>query len=293
MKKIFFSLAFLSAVMTASAQKTKLYPVNEKGFKKSETGLYYWIFKANKGEKPREGDFMEMNVMAHTKNDSILTNTYTQGGPMTIQLTKPQGKPDILEGLFMLSAGDSAAFMVPVDSLFHGGPCPPNANHGELIRFDFKVISIMTQAQYEQKMKDNAAKQIAAEAGAIQDYLKATNLTATKTESGLYYVVEKQGDGARAEKGKKLTMNYTGMLLNGEKFDSNIDPKFGHVQPFTFTLGVGQVIRGWDEGVALFNVGGKGKLIIPSTLGYGERGAGGAIPPNATLVFDIEVVNVE
>jgi FKBP-type peptidyl-prolyl cis-trans isomerase len=83
------------------------------------------------------------------------------------------------------------------------------------------------------------------------------------------------------------------MLLNGEKFDSNVDPKFNHVQPFEFTVGIGQVIKGWDEGLQLLNKGGKAKLIIPSSLAYGSRGAGAAIPPNSPLVFDVEVTDIK
>ena len=86
-------------------------------------------------------------------------------------------------------------------------------------------------------------------------------------------------------------MNYTGKLLIGTPFDSNVDPQFGHVSPFVFALGTGQVIRGWDEGIALFKKGGKGVLYIPSSLAYGERSPGPQIPANSVLIFDVEVVD--
>lgn len=98
----------------------------------------------------------------------------------------------------------------------------------------------------------------------------------------------KKGTGAEAVAGKTVTVHYTGWLTDGKKFDSSLD----RGQPFTFALGAGQVIRGWDQGVAGMKVGGKRKLTIPSSLGYGERGAGGVIPPNATLVFDVELLGV-
>ncbi len=83
------------------------------------------------------------------------------------------------------------------------------------------------------------------------------------------------------------------MLLNGEKFDSNVLPEFGHVQAFEFPLGQGRVIKGWDEGIALLNKGAKATLYIPSKLGYGAQGAGGKIPPDATLIFEVELVNAK
>ena len=108
----------------------------------------------------------------------------------------------------------------------------------------------------------------------------------TVTGSGLKYVDLTEGQGEEARPGKTVSVHYTGWLENGTKFDSSLDRR----QPFNFRLGGGQVIRGWDEGVAGMKVGGKRKLTIPADLGYGARGAGGVIPPNATLKFDVELL---
>src|SRR6202163_240782 len=111
--------------------------------------------------------------------------------------------------------------------------------------------------------------------------------------SGLKYTDTNVGTGAEATKGQKVSVHYTGWLYNngakGAKFDSSLD----RGQPFGFALGAGQVIRGWDEGVAGMKVGGKRTLIIPPDLGYGARGAGGAIPPNATLIFEVGLLAVK
>ena len=111
--------------------------------------------------------------------------------------------------------------------------------------------------------------------------------------SGLKYTDTTVGTGAAATKGNKVSVHYTGWLYTngakGAKFDSSLD----RGQPFAFGLGAGQVIRGWDEGIAGMKVGGKRTLIIPPELGYGARGAGGAIPPNATLMFDVELLGVQ
>ena len=130
----------------------------------------------------------------------------------------------------------------------------------------------------------------------IASYLTAQHLTATKTASGLNYVITSQGSGAIPTKGKSLSVNYTGYLLNangtlGTKFDSNTDSQFGHVTPFVFTLGAGAVIKGWDEAFALLPVGTTAKLIIPSALAYGTTGSGSSIPANSILVFDVTVVS--
>ena len=106
------------------------------------------------------------------------------------------------------------------------------------------------------------------------------------TPSGLKYIDLKTGTGAVAQKGHRVRVHYTGWLKDGKKFDSSVDRH----EPFDFNLGAGQVIRGWEEGVVGMKVGGKRRLIIPSSLGYGTRGAGGVIPPNAELIFEVELL---
>ena len=108
------------------------------------------------------------------------------------------------------------------------------------------------------------------------------------TDSGLKIDDVVEGSGAEAQAGQMVTVHYTGWLTNGSKFDSSKDRN----DPFRFKLGAGQVIRGWDEGVAGMKIGGTRKLTIPPQLGYGARGAGGVIPPNATLVFEVELLDV-
>lgn len=110
-----------------------------------------------------------------------------------------------------------------------------------------------------------------------------------KTPSGLAYIDLVPGTGPSPVAGKQVKVHYTGWLENGTKFDSSLDSK----EPFIFTIGAGQVIPGWDEGVMSMKMGGKRKLIIPSNLGYGPAGAGGVIPPNATLIFEVELLDIQ
>ena len=120
------------------------------------------------------------------------------------------------------------------------------------------------------------------EEAAIQAYLIENNITVSPTYSGLYYIETFKGSGASADGGDRVKVKYTGTFLDGEEFDSGV---------FTFTLGIGQVIQGWDEGISYMNEGGKAILLIPSSLGYGSQGSG-SIPGYTPLLFDVEVLDV-
>jgi FKBP-type peptidyl-prolyl cis-trans isomerase FkpA len=118
---------------------------------------------------------------------------------------------------------------------------------------------------------------------------KESSMSKVTTPSGLVYEDVKVGSGPEAKAGQTVVVHYTGWLTNGQKFDSSKDRN----EPFEFHLGAGEVIKGWDEGVQGMKVGGVRKLTIPSQLGYGEQGAGGVIPPNATLLFDVELLGIK
>jgi len=147
----------------------------------------------------------------------------------------------------------------------------------------FDANSIFETAQAEIK-KANAEK-----AKRATEEMKKLIKGATTTESGLAYFMIKEGEGVQASAGKTVSVHYTGKLADGTKFDSSHD----RGQPIEFPLGEGRVIPGWDEGIALLKVGGKATFIIPPHLAYGERGAGGVIPPNATLIFEVELMGIK
>ncbi|SDZ72777.1 peptidylprolyl isomerase [Bizionia paragorgiae] len=138
---------------------------------------------------------------------------------------------------------------------------------------------------FEGAREARIAEERAAKAAELEKYAKGFETT----ESGLRYQIIQKGNGAKAEKGKTVSVHYKGTLTDGTVFDSS----YKRNSPIDFALGMGQVIAGWDEGVSLLNVGDKARFVIPSDLGYGARGAGGVIPPDATLIFDVELMAVK
>ena len=141
-------------------------------------------------------------------------------------------------------------------------------------------------ASFEEFKKSKEAREAAA-AAAQEAILKEHTEGMTKTASGLYYSIQKEGEGDHPKKGQTVSVHYRGMLLDGTVFDAS----YQRNQPIDFPLGEGRVIPGWDEGIALLKKGSAGKLVIPSSLAYGAQGAGGVIPPNATLIFEVELVD--
>ncbi|MEZ5047608.1 MAG: FKBP-type peptidyl-prolyl cis-trans isomerase [Chitinophagaceae bacterium] len=288
-----FCIALSTISISMNAQK--------KDFKKLPSGLEYKMIVDNPS-KPlaTEGCMITMHIIT-SANDSVLFDSYKMNNnePVPAQIAAPQFKGDLMEGLSLLSAGDSAIFKTPADSIFKNGGFPPFVKSGDFVFFNVKMVSVKTKEQHEAEAKAEASKQMKVDEIAILKYIKDNKLKALKTESGLYYVINEKGQGENAKANQKVSMNYTGYLLDGTIFDSNILEKFGHVQPLDFNLGVGQVIKGWDEGITLLNKGAKGKFIIPSTLAYGSRAMPGGpnnpkgIPANSILIFDVELLNAE
>lgn len=268
------------------------------GFSSTPNGLQYRIvYDAPGAQKPAIGDFVEMHITSHV-GDSVLFDSRAMNNnqPVPFQLAPPSFKGDLVEGFTLLTAGDSAVFRVPVDSLLSMGAQPlPWMKKGEgmMVEYEVKLTSVRNQAQMKQQQDEAAARQKGVDDKLIQEFFVKNKIKATKTPSGLYYRITKQGTGAAPKAGQKVTVNYTGKTLDGTSFDSNVDPKFNHVQPFQFMLGMGQVIKGWDEGIALMKKGSKGTLYIPSPLAYGAQSPSPLIPANAVLVFDVELVGFE
>lgn len=262
-------------------------------FKYTESGVGYFFHTQNKDAKvPVEGDILTMQLTYGSPDSVYFSSDMNPGGNMMLPMGPKQVDGDLFEALAMMHLGDSASFMINAETFFlktAGFPeVPPFAIGVEKLLFNVKLDKIQTEAEIQADFEAEMLEAQSEEDVKIQEYLTANNITAQPTESGMYYIEEVKGTGAKPIAGDKVKVHYTGMLLNGQKFDSSVD----RGQPFEFTLGVGQVIRGWDEGIALMNIGSKGKLVIPSRMGYGERGAGRDIPPYAPLVFEVELIDI-
>ena len=176
----------------------------------------------------------------------------------------------------------------------HGQEVVDAIAQGDLIQ-TLEIVRVGSEAESwdaEKAFKEFASsreERLAKEKKEAEAALEKVSEGFDKTNSGLRYKILNKGNGPAAEKGKTVSVHYEGSLLNGQVFDSS----FQRNQPISFQLGVGQVIPGWDEGIQLLQVGDKARLVIPSDLAYGAAGAGGVIPPNATLLFDVELVSVQ
>jgi FKBP-type peptidyl-prolyl cis-trans isomerase FkpA len=258
----------------------------------SPKGMRYTINKDVPGEPGKIGDVVKFHIIIQTAAGEELQNTYKMSPqPAEDLIREPKVGWSYEEIFTMLSPGDSATVFVPSDSIFtpqSEQQRPPNiAEHTDL-KFTFKVVKTQTMAEYEAEAQQKAIALQAEEDKTILDFIKKNKLVFQKTESGLYYVQKKKGTGVKAKAGDNVKVHYTGRLIDSTKFDSSVD----RGQPFEFGLGQHQVIQGWDEGIALMNKGEKGTLLIPSKMGYGERGSPPTIPANSVLLFDVELVDI-
>lgn len=293
MKLFTLTLALSSALLfSCNAQE------GNPTFTRTDNGLeYQFISRGSSDQEAKAGDFAELHLKFYM-GDSLIINTaeLSQTQPVVQPLSDPGPRGDLMEGLLMMKAGDSAIFRLSLDTMAvsMGQPLPPFAKPGDFAIWEVSMVNVYTKEQMEQRNQEKEEAQKKIDEEVIASHLKANKIKkAQRTSSGLYYVIHEAGTGEQPQSGQKVTVNYTGTNLEGDKFDSNTDPAFNHVEPFTFTLGKGQVIKGWDEGVAQLSKGSKATLYIPSHLAYGERGAGAAIPANAVLIFDIELLSFE
>jgi FKBP-type peptidyl-prolyl cis-trans isomerase FkpA len=269
------------------------------GWTEVSNGLLYRVWKDAKGTNPTVGDFITLHTQARV-GDSVLFSSRQANNnePFELQI-RPAQQPrfDLMEGFQLLTEGDSATFRMPLDTVLAlGAPELPWMKKGAGMWFDQDVV-IVKQKKQADAFKEKAEKgraQMKSDSVAINKYFKTNNITGAKRHpSGLYYKMNKVGTGDTARAGQKVTVNYTGKTIEGKTFDSNVDSAFKHVQPFSFTLGQGQVIAGWDIGVSMLKKGSKATLYIPSPMAYGERSPSPDIPKNGILVFDVEVTNIE
>lgn len=294
MKKLLFQILGIGIIATTIVSCSD-YP----GYEKNENGLYYKFYVKKDGAKPKETDIAIIDLVYKLKTndkDSILFDNRKFNSPVQILISKPLYKGDITEGISMMGIGDSASFIISADSFFTKNinqALPPFIKAGSKLNFEIKLNKILTKAEYELQIAEAKAKQDSLvqkmkneEPLTMDKFIKDSNLKGRKTSTGLFISETKKGTGAKPSKGNKVKVHYTGKFLNGQVFDSSVERN----EPFEFTLGNSEVIKGWDEGIALLNKGAKAILVIPSNIAYGDMGSG-PIPPYATLIFEVELID--
>lgn len=262
------------------------------GFETTKDGLQYKIIKGD-GKDERKatmGDIIEAQIHVYI-GDSVIFDSRKMNAnkPITIPIQELKYKFQPDAGFTMLRAGDSGIFRVPMDSFKRRGEkMMPWMKAKDIIEYRIKMVSIKSQQQMQQEQQTKAATQKATDDAALQDYFHKNNLSPMKSANGVYYIIETPGTGDNIKAGQEASVVYTGKLMDGTQFDSNV----GKPDLFKVKVGQGMVIPGWDEGLQMLKKGSKAKLFIPSTLGYGARGMA-SIPPDANLMFDIEVKDVK
>jgi len=263
------------------------------------SGIY--IINSQKGEgiKMDTGCMVKLQMKVSLIDGKQLFSSYDRPEPLKFTCGNKFDTPGLEEALMKMKKGEKSRVIVPSKMGFgekgKGVVIPPYTT----IVYDVEILDILSKEASEKeraaakaqetKMSDQKSETVKNdEAMLLENYLKENKITVKPNASGLYYIEKSAGTGPQAVAGKKVKVHYTGTLLNGKKFDSSVDRN----EPFEFDLGIGQVIKGWDEGIALMKVGGKATLIIPSTIAYGSRDMG-VIPPFSTLVFDVELIDVK
>ena len=313
MKRFLFGAlaALLSLAQPAQAQ--------DKPFARLPSGTEYRLFRADATGKyqphnlaptdapyaSRAGQVLTVFMEFRTGRDSVLMSSRRMQPTAQPVALPPQTTPGGLEeALGLLLPGDSAVFRFPADTVFaktFRQPVPPFikrsgntltvlASARELLTMEQMVArQKQLQGEMEKKAAQLSVGQTAKDNAIILAYLKKNHATAKKTAGGTYYIIKKIGTGLPPKKGQTVRVLYRGTVLStGKEFDSTAKR---NNDPFAFTLGVGQVIPGWDQGIAMLTKGSKAVLLIPSPLAYGARGAGADIPPNTVLRFEVELLD--
>lgn len=236
----------------------------------TESGLKYQVIAKNKkGDQAKAGDFVQVHYTGTLTDGTKFDSSVDRGKPFQFTLGAGKVIKGWDEGVALMRIGEKFKFHIPSE-LGYGkrgapGAIPPNAD----LIFDVELLN--TVAPFEDKPFEVEGKE------------------AETTDSGLKVYRMNSTEGARPAKGQNVYVYYTGYLEDGSVFDSSI--KRGDA--FAFPLGQGRVIKGWDEGIAMLRVGEEARLVIPSELGYGDRGAGGKIPGGATLIFDVKLMGIQ
>ena len=271
--------------------------------RKTPGGMPYQLFKGKGGEKIYSGNFVKVRLTQKIQ-DSVYFTTDDKI-PIYIPVREPQPY-DISEAWTKLRVGDSIVAIQMMDTFINRKiQLPPNFKKGDRIVTYVKILDVFdsdslvkidekkTQEEFLATEKKANEERLINEIKFMEKWLADKKITAQKTPSGAFVETLTPGTGNLVDSGNYISVNYTGTSFSGVKFDSNTDTSFHHVEPYSFTVGAGGMIKGFDEGVRLMRKGGKAKIYIPSVLAYGARPNSPLIKAYEHLIFDIAIVDIK
>jgi FKBP-type peptidyl-prolyl cis-trans isomerase FkpA len=282
----FFLLAFVTATIISGCGNAD--------YERTNDGLYYRIIKSGKGDYIKPRTYLKINQSAEM-GDTVFFSTF---GTMATygyfdSLTTPSH--EFLDILDQMRIGDSAIVIRSVDTLVKRGVAQYNSRlkKGTSIKVKIKILGLYASEEDFNTAKTKDMEEYKQnEVKFLEAYIKEKDEKGiNKLPEGIFVKIEKEGTGIKVDSGMMVKVKYSGKLLDGTMFDSNLDSTFGHPEPFEFIVGGRQVIEGWDIGVKTLKVGSKAKIFIPSLLGYGMQGSPPKIPPYSNLVFEVEVLS--
>lgn len=282
-----FSLLLFAAAVFASCNKVS--------YRKTPGGMPYQLFQGAGTKKIYAGNIVKYNV-TYKINDSVVFSSFGKL-PTYIPVSGEVQPYDISELWLKLKVGDSVITTQMMDTFMKHSPnpLPPQFKKGDRVYTIIKVLDVFTSDSAVNVDEIKERKQfMATETSFWEKYLAEKKIKAEKTPSGAFVQIIKPGTGNLIDSGKYVSVNYTGTLLSGKKFDSNTDSAFHHVKPYPFTVSARQMIQGFDEAVRLMRLGSTARVYVPSMLGYGANpDPRSGIKPFDPLIFDIEIVDVK
>ena len=274
----------------------------ERNFVKAKNGLEYKIVGGDGSQEIKYGNTIEFRAYSYY-NDSLMATPF-DSVPQLMEVDSTKLPPEYVVIFKAAKKGDSIVTRIPVDTIMKFGQVPPFAKKGQYLGYRFKILDVITDpAQADAKKRETmerlkaldsvaTEKQKVIDDKTLSDYIAKNNIKTIKTAKGTYVEIQDPGTGEQVTEGKAVTVDYKGMTLDGKIFDQSYDSSGKSIKPYTFMVGQRGAIEGWPDGLVYFRKGGKGRLFIPSYLAYGSRGAGGDIPGNTPLMFDVSVVDV-
>ncbi len=286
-----------------------------KSERETPSGLKYKLAKEGTGVPVKEGDVLTFNFVFKDSKDSVWRSTYeTDFAPYIVMpdTTGMKREDGLTQLLRILTPGDSVIVTIPIKEFFKNiarQPMPPEFDSTLIFTYQIKAEQTMGKDSFMTYQRNFFMKkekdQVAKDSVAIESYLAKNNLTAQKTESGVYYVITQPGKGENGKPGQFVKVDYTGYTLEGEYFDTSnkavamekglYNPereKFLPYGPYDVTIDRSQVIKGWHEALKVLNKGSKATIFVPSRMAYGPQGQN-KIKPNEVLIFDLEVVDLK